>query len=165
MGDEIVAKVLIVYYSRTGNTERAAEELAKLLNADVEKLVDCENRNGAWGYLIGAKHASSEKLTVIEQPRHEPINYDLVVLATPMWVINMAPALRTYIHYYKNDLKRVVFLVTQNGSCNGKIYEEMRNSVGKLPSAVLDIGAKEFKEGTWQYKLKELAVKLRLLLS
>lgn len=158
-------KVLVVYYSRTGNTERAALELASLLNADTEKLVDCENRKGAIGYLIGFKDASKENMTVIEQPLHEPEGYDMVVLASPTWVVNMAPAIRTYIHYYKSQLKKVVFLVTQNGNCKGKIYEEMRDAVGKLPSAVMDIGAKDFKEGVWYVKLRELSAKLRLLLS
>jgi flavodoxin len=158
-------RVLVVYYSRTGNTEKAALELAHQLNAEVEKLVDCENRKGVFGYLIGAKDASNEKLTVIEQPIHEPSNFDLIVLATPTWIVNMAPALRSYIHYHKSQFKKVAFLVTQNGRCKGKIYEEMRDAVGKLPSAVADIGGKEFKEDTWKYKLKELSAKLKLLLS
>jgi flavodoxin len=160
-----MGKVLIVYYSRTGNTERAVLELAKQLSADVEEIIDCENRKGAIGYIIGYQHASKEKLTVIEQPRFDPSKYDVVILATPTWVVNMAPAIRTYIQYYKDQFKKVAFLVTQNGTCRGKIYEEMRDSVGKLPSAVVDIGAKEFKEGAWQYKVKELSVKIRLLLS
>lgn len=160
-----MSKILIVYYSRTGNTEKAALELAEQLNADVEKLVDCENRKGALGYLKGGRHASHRKLTVIEQPRHDPSNYELVVLATPTWVINMAPALRTYIHYNTRSLKKVAFLVTQGSECNGKIYEEMRDSVGKLPAAVLDIGGKEFKKGTWHYKVRELTAKIRLILS
>lgn len=160
-----MGKVLIVYYSRTGNTEKAVLELAAQLNADVEKVIDCENRKGAIGYIIGFQHASKEKTTVIEQPKFDPSGYDIVVLATPTWVVNMTPAIRTYINYYKDQFKRVAFLVTQNGACRGKIYEEMRDSVGKLPTAVLDIGGKEFKEGSWQYKLKELSVKIKFILS
>jgi flavodoxin len=158
-------KVLVVYYSRTGNTEKAALEIARQLNADIEKLVDCENRKGAIGYLVGFKDASKENMTVIEQPLRDPENYDMIILATPTWVVNMTPALRTYIHYYKSQFKKVAFLVTQNGSCKGKIYEEMRDAVGKLPSAVMDIGGKEFKEETWKPRLKELSMKLKLLLS
>lgn len=160
-----MGKVLVVYYSRTGNTERAALELAQQLNADIEKIVDCERRSGAWGYFIGAKDASKEKITVIEQPLYDPRNYDMVVLATPTWITNMTPAIRTYIHYYRNKLGKISFLVTQNGNCKGKIYEEMKDAVGKLPSAVMDIGGKDFKDNTWQYRVKELSVKLKLLLS
>lgn len=39
-----MSKVLVVYYSRTGNTERAVLELAEQLNADIEKIIDCKNR-------------------------------------------------------------------------------------------------------------------------
>lgn len=157
-----MAKILVVYYSRTGNTEKAAKELAYHLDADIEKLVDCENRKGALGYIRGFKDASNEKITVIEQPQYHPGEYDVVILATPTWVINMAPALRTYIHYYRYDLSKVAFLVTQHGSCKGKIYEEMKEAVGKLPIAVTDIGSKDFKDGNWREKIKELTVKMNV---
>ena len=31
-------KTLVVYYSKTGNTEQVADEIAKLLNADTERI-------------------------------------------------------------------------------------------------------------------------------
>ena len=158
-------KVLIVYYSRTGNTEKAALELARDLNADLEQLVDCENRNGPWGYIKSGKHASNKKLTVIEQPKYDPSCYEVIVLATPTWMMNITPALRTYIHYNTSRMKKVVFLVTHGGAWNGKIFEEMRDAVGKLPVAVLEVAGREFKENTWQSKLKEITAKVRLILS
>ena len=37
-------KILVVYYSKTGNTKKIGEELAKKLNADVEEVIDLKNR-------------------------------------------------------------------------------------------------------------------------
>ena len=39
-------KILIAYYSKTGNTERVAKDLASQLGADLEKVIDRKNRKG-----------------------------------------------------------------------------------------------------------------------
>jgi flavodoxin len=148
-------KVLIVYYSRGGNTEKAAVELAKSLNADVEKLIDYKHRKGFLGYIISGKDALFKKLTLIEPVKSNPWNYDLVILATPTWAATMTPALRTYMQQRKDELKQVAFMVTQGGECDGKIYKEMGKVLGKTPIAVVDIGRKEFKQNTWKKKIKE----------
>ena len=48
------AKVLVVYYSRTGTTRSLASALAKMLAADLEEICDCSNREGPGGYLRSA---------------------------------------------------------------------------------------------------------------
>lgn len=150
-------KVLVVYYSLGGNTEKAAVELAKTLNADVEKLIDYKNRKGILGYIIAGRDALLKKLTLIEPVKSNPWNYDLVVLATSTWAATMTPALRTYMQQRKDELKKVAFLVTQGGECNGKIYKDMEQVVGRAPVAVVDIGVKEFKRDIWKQKVKEFA--------
>ncbi len=39
-------KILVAYYSKTGNTKRAAEDIAKSLGADLEEIKDKRNRKG-----------------------------------------------------------------------------------------------------------------------
>ena len=44
-------KVLVVYYSRTGNTKFVAEAIAQSLEADIEEIKDKKNRMGVFGFL------------------------------------------------------------------------------------------------------------------
>ncbi len=44
-------KVLIVYYSRSGQTRNIAEVIAKKLGAELEEIVDHRNRKGLLGFL------------------------------------------------------------------------------------------------------------------
>ena len=44
-------KVLVVYYSRTGNTKFVAEAIAQSLEADIEEIKDGKNRMGVFGFL------------------------------------------------------------------------------------------------------------------
>jgi flavodoxin len=159
-GEEFMKKVLVVYYSRGGKTEKAAIELAKGLNADVEKLVDYKNRNGILGYIFSGRDAATKRLTIIEPVKYNPLNYDLVVLATPTWASTMAPAIRTFIHQRKGDVRQVAFLVTQAGGCTGKIYKDMEESLGLSSVAALDLGGKHFKENKWQQRIEDLTARL-----
>ena len=44
-------RVLVVYYSRTGNTRFVAEAVAQSLEADIEEIKDGKNRMGIFGFL------------------------------------------------------------------------------------------------------------------
>lgn len=44
-------KIMIVYYSRTGNTHKVAEDMASRLGAGTERLIDRKNRKGLLGYI------------------------------------------------------------------------------------------------------------------
>lgn len=149
-----MSKVLIVYYSRGGKTETAAKELAKGINCDIENLVDNKSRKGILGYILAGRDAVTKKTTNIQSVKYDPSQYDTVVLCTPTWASNMAPAVRTYIEKYKGKLKRTAYLVTQGGDCNGKVYENFDEAVGKKAVAKVDLGGKDFKGESWKEKLK-----------
>lgn len=154
-------KVLVVYYSRNGNTEKVALELSKRLNADVEKIIDYKNRDGIFGYIGSGRDAMLKKLTVIEPVKSNTANYDLVILATPTWASTMAPAIRTYIHQRVDELKQVGFIVTQGGkTCNKKIFKDMKTCCKLEPIATIDIGSEGFKKNTWINKVDEFVKSL-----
>jgi len=104
--------ILVVYYSRTGNTKRVAEDIANLLGADIERIIDKKNRNGFWGFLIAGKDALSKKITQIEKTEKNPANYDIVIIGTPIWAGSITPAVRTYLLQNKNSLKRIAVFTT-----------------------------------------------------
>ena len=57
--------VLCMYYSRTGNTKRTMEEIAKALNAELVEIQDGVDRGGAGGWLrcgLDAVRRSSPKV-------------------------------------------------------------------------------------------------------
>ena len=76
-------KILVVFYSRTGNTKKVAQDIAQSLGADVEQLIDKKDRSGALGYMGAGKDASKEMLADIEPIKYDPAKYDLIVMGTP----------------------------------------------------------------------------------
>jgi len=95
-------KVLIVYYSRTGHTQLVAERLAEKFNADLERIIDKKKRTGPIGFTAAGKDAVTSKTTVIDLLKHNPRDYDSILIGGPSWFGNITPAVRTFI--MQNDL-------------------------------------------------------------
>lgn len=139
-------KVLVVYYSRTGNTKKVAEDIARATKADVEQLIDKKDRSGAGGYIIAGKDAARENLADIEPVKNDPMKYDLVVLGTPVWAWNMAPALRTYITNNKAAFKNVALFTTAGATKPDKIVNKMETLAGKKSIATAGFFESDLKE-------------------
>ena len=150
-------KHLVVYYSRTGNTRKVAQAVAKLLGADVEEIVDKKERSGAVGFLVGAKDARLKRLTDIESPSRDPSQYGTVLIGTPVWAWTMSPAVRTYLARMKERLPRVAFFLTTGGTGIERTFKAMSRVSGKQPVATLGIKERELRKEDWQRRASEFA--------
>lgn len=131
-------KALVVYYSRTGNTKKVGDALAKLLACDVEELVDTVNRAGPVGFALSAREGHDRTFAKIQPIKMDPANYDMVVIGTPNWDANMSSPIRTYLTENKAKFKNVAFFITQ-GPRGGeeRAFNEMEEVAGKKPKATL----------------------------
>lgn len=145
-------KSLIVYYSRTGNTERVAKLLAEKLKCDIEKLQDLKSRKGILGWIFGGRDGMNMKMTKIGKVSTNPENYDLVILGTPIWV-NATPAMRTYIHEFGNRFKKVAFFCTMGGTESAKLFEEMEKDCNKNPISILAVSSGEITANKYTDKV------------
>ena len=134
-------KILVVYYSRTGNTKKLAQKLAQKSLADIDEIVDLQNRSGVLGFLKGGRDAFRKKRTEINYDKN-PENYDVVVIGTPVWVGTMAPAVKSYLE--KHALKNVAFFCTYGGQ-PANTFKDMQSLTTK-PVAVLGVKANKFEE-------------------
>lgn len=100
-------RTLVVYYSREGHTKLVAEQLARKFNADLERLVDHKKRIGPGAFIAAGKDAAMKKLTVIDSLKHNPADYDIILIGTPAWGGNMTPAVRTFVTHYDVSAKRI----------------------------------------------------------
>lgn len=153
-------KTLIVFYSRTNTTKKVALRLAEKLEATVEELIDKKNRKGVIGYIVGGKDAMKKTLADIDNIKEDASQYDLVVLATPVWVGTMSPAIRTYITDNKSKFKKVAFLTTQGGDKSQRVFEDMKNLSGKNPVAEEKLTTKDVRADEYEDSLDVLIKKL-----
>ena len=95
-------KTLVIYYTRTGNAKFIAETIAAELGADIEEVIDLKNRQGKLAFISAGRDAMSGKETEIAQTKRTPTDYDLIIIAQPVWAGSPTPAIRTYLN--KTDL-------------------------------------------------------------
>lgn len=108
-------KSLVVFYSRTGNARFVAQTIAAEIGSDLEEIIDLKKRNGLIGFLGGGFDARLGKETKIGPTQKSPVDYDLIVVGTPIWAGRPTPAITTYLK--KTDLsgKKVAVFLVQGG--------------------------------------------------
>jgi flavodoxin len=120
-------RTLVVYYSKTGNTKVVAEMIAKAMSADVERLVETQaKRGGLLGYLRSGGDAMRGRKSVIAVPKTRATDYDLIVVGSPVWGWDLAPAVRTYLSEADTATKRVALFCTMGSSGEAKTFRSMK---------------------------------------
>ena len=155
--------VLVVYYSRTGNTRLVAEAIAQSLKADIEEIKDRKNRMGVFGFLRCGYEAIFKKLTDIEVSGENPEEYDLIIVGSPVWVGRLSSPVRTYLHLYGHNFKNVAFFVTY-GIGSGKVFSQIEE-LCKPPIATLEVKDEEIESGEYMEKVEEFVVNIKKSLS
>jgi len=151
------ARVLVVYYSRTGNTGRIARSISAALGADSMEIGDPVDRGGITGYLRSALEALLGASTEIEPPKRAAAGYDLVVIGTPVWVSAVSSPVRTYLWMERDRLPRVAFFLTHGGSGSGRVLGQMAALAGKRPVAQLVVRENDLGSGAYREKVAAFA--------
>ncbi|MBR4756975.1 MAG: hypothetical protein IK076_08535, partial [Bacteroidales bacterium] len=78
-------KILVLYYSQNSNTEKVAQEISKLLGADIEKIVPVNPYDGDFQATIERSGRERESGVLPElQPVSSDIqSYDIIFLGYP----------------------------------------------------------------------------------
>ena len=111
-------KILIAYYSKTGNTKRAAEEIAKMTDGTLHRIVPQKTYPDSyfatiavakWESLKGEKPALADKVEGIG-------GYDKILVGCPIWWFGCPQLIKTFMESYDFDGKKVYPFCTHGGS-------------------------------------------------
>ena len=119
-------KSLVVYYSRSGNTRFVAEQITQEIGADIEEIIDKKKRKGLLGFIISGYDATRGRLTKIVQIEKSPLDYELIIVGTPMWNKRIAPAVRTYLKENSFSGKHVALFSTNLGSQPERVFSNLK---------------------------------------
>lgn len=150
---------LVVYHSITGQARAIAEAVAAAAGADSEIIQEAKSGGGRMGFkpnvLSGAP--MPEQISAL---RHDPKEYDLVAVGTPLEGGALPEAVRSFLQLYRNQLPDVAFFVVGEGTDNGAVFDEMSRICEKRPfaTAVVPQSAAEHPE---QSELTRFAETLR----
>ncbi len=130
-------RALVVFYSRSGTTRALAGALARALGADLEEIRDKVDRAGALGFLRSALDATLGRAAVLEPQRHDPADYDLVLVGTPVWASTVSTPVRAYLENNRKRFRGVAFFATEGGRGAERALSAMAIIARKEPAATL----------------------------
>jgi flavodoxin len=111
----VMPKVLIVFYSRTGTTGRLAAALAQRLDADVAEIRCTRYGHGFFGFLRAAYDSLRGNMPQVETSQRVTSNYDLVLLGSPIWTSRPAVPLRAFLAGAPDLPGRIGLFLTYGG--------------------------------------------------
>ena len=119
--------VLCVYYSRTGNTRTAMEEIAKALGAELAELQDHMDRSGWGGWLRCGLDAMRRTLPPVKCTARFPLtDYRLVIVGSPVWAGRCSSVVRSFLKENGKQIRNASYVLTRGcEDKNEEIFEQM----------------------------------------
>ena len=131
--------VLVVYYSRSGNTEAMAREVARKFNADIVKIEAGRYSLDYQGWRNAANDADDKVTMVRISP--EIVNmrkYRLVFIGSPIWWYRPAPPLWTFVEKNNFKEKNVILFNTFNSRFKSEEIEKFQGEIEKKGGRLID---------------------------
>ena len=146
---------LVAYYSLTGHTGQIAEAIAVALEADLEVIEDTFNRDTGLGRPRSAIEGLFGLSSSITPPEHDPSEYELVVVGTPVWAARLSSPVRAYLSQHRSSLERVAFFCTLGGIGGKWTLQNMAKVCGQKPIARMIISERQLNTPVAEDKIAQ----------
>lgn len=127
-------RYLVLYASRTNNTERMAQLIQTTLDCDILEVEPEVAYDNDYNAML---ERSQEELAAIRQGNYPPIktslenfdDYDIVFVGYPIWYSSMATPMQTFLHSHASKLagKRIALFATSGSSGISTSVNEARS--------------------------------------
>lgn len=121
------SKTLVVFFSRSGNTEVMARQIAKIKNADVLPLKSDRNKIGFIGHIQALKDARNTTADIV--PKQVDLSqYDTIYIGSPIWLYSPAPQIYEFAKHNDFKDKKVILF----NSMNSKFEQSYIDNFAKI---------------------------------
>ena len=86
---------------------------------------------------------------------HDPADFDLVVIGTPVWAARVAPPVRSFIEKNRGKLKNVALFCTEGSTNGAHALGQAAELIGSAPRAELIVTEAELASGAYRGKVEE----------
>ena len=132
-GDVSILKVLTVYFTRSGNTEMVVKKIHESVGGDVELISEPTNRKGIIGWLRSGRGNSKREVAKINETQYDPADYELVILASPIWAGAVSSPMRGYMSKNREKLDRTAIFLSNDSGAVEDAFAEIRGALAPPP--------------------------------
>ena len=155
-------KILVAYFSRSGNTRAMAQQIQKVTGGDLFEIQTVTPYPVEYNAVT--KQAKQELEAGFKPPIKEKVaqikDYDVIFIGSPNWWGTIAPPVMTFLSEHDLSGKIVVPFITHQGSGLGRSAEDIKKM---LPQATVrdglavwgrDVGRSQEQVDQWLQELK-----------
>lgn len=128
-------KNLVVYYSKTSNTETVAQEIAKAVNGEIKKIQLVKDISFGWAAftaLLGLKG----KIKAID---FNVKDYDNIFIGSPVWAGKSSTPINTFLSAVDFTGKSVFIFITQgDDKTPNSVYESITTRIEAKGGKIID---------------------------
>lgn len=155
-------RVLVCFYSMTGNTRRLARELQQATGARLEELREPRPRHGLSGVMRALFDALTRRLPPVLPVDHDPAQLDLLIVGGPIWAGRLAAPVRAYMARDGHRAHRVAFFCTEGSKGSDMAFADLEALGRRERVASLVVDARHLDTGAHREALGEFVKALRL---
>lgn len=121
-------KILVAYYTHSGNTKTVAEKIQNILNCDIFEIQPKQKYSMDYNEVV-----NQAKIEKQQDIKPELINngnitdYDIIFLGTPVWWYTMASPVKTFLTTHIWNNKIIVPFCTHGGGGASNTYKDIQN--------------------------------------
>ena len=125
------SKMLIIYFTRTGNTEKIANYINKVTNIEIFKIEPktAYPSNYDETLSIARNEQSSNSRPEINNPLTDVSKYDIILLGHPIWYSHLPNIVMTQLELLNLNNKIIYPFNTHGGSGIGSSVNDIKNIV------------------------------------
>ena len=126
--DNTSSNTLVVFFSRSGNTELMARKIAELKKAHVIPIQSERNKIGFSGWIEALTDA--RKTTIEISPSKVDLSkYDTIYIGSPIWLYSPAPQVFEFAKHNDFTGKNVILFNSMNSKFEQKYIDDFKNTI------------------------------------
>ncbi|WP_428080693.1 flavodoxin [Candidatus Avelusimicrobium alvi] len=130
-------KVLVAYYSRSGNTKAVAQQIQRLTGGDLFEIQTVKEYPASYSEMteIAKKELAEGYTPELKNKAENWAAYDVVFIGSPDWWGTYAPAVRSFIAQYNFGGKTVAPFFTNGGGGMQNCESDMKKQLAGVSVA------------------------------
>jgi len=121
-------KMLVAYFSHTGNTRAIARQIQDVTGADVFEIVPADPYPESYGDMLarGRQELKDDLSPELKTAVPDLAPYDVIFVGSPNWFNTIAPPVMTFLSGRDFSGKTIVPFITHGGGGLGKSVQDVK---------------------------------------
>lgn len=152
--------ILVVVYSYTGTSRRVADLLCSQHGWCMAEIAEVRPRSGALGTLRCVLDSLLRRQPAIRYDGPTPKDFDTVVLVSPIWALQLAGPMRSFVARRRDHLPEVAVLSVMGGEGAPNAVAEIARLIGRVPVLSAAVTMREVDDGSCATRLQAFGTAL-----